>query len=52
LAFNSAEPRAFKYGTPRENALALRTIIEVGKEIRISVHITKGVAGYDFTRLY
>ncbi|MCK5188845.1 MAG: FAD-binding oxidoreductase, partial [Methylococcales bacterium] len=34
LAFNSAGPRAVKYGTPRENVLGLRAITGAGKEIK------------------
>lgn len=51
LAFNSAGPRAVKYGTPRENVLGLRAVTGNGKEIRAGVRTTKGVVGYDLTRL-
>ena len=51
LAFNSAGPRAVKYGTPRENVLGLRAITGAGKEIKTGVFTTKGVVGYDLTRL-
>lgn len=51
LAFNSAGPRAVKYGTPRENTLGLRAVTGAGKEIRVGVQTTKGVVGYDLTRL-
>lgn len=51
LAYNSAGPRAIKYGTPRENTLGLRAIIGTGEEIRTGVYTTKGVVGYDLTRL-
>ncbi|MGX2042017.1 FAD-binding oxidoreductase [Methylocaldum sp. MU1018] len=51
LACNSAGPRAVKYGTPRENALALRAVTGQGAEIRTGVFTTKGVVGYDLTRL-
>ncbi|WP_096526229.1 FAD-binding oxidoreductase [Candidatus Nitrosoglobus terrae] len=51
LAYNSAGPRAVKYGTPRENVLGLRAITGAGEEIRCGVYTTKGVVGYDFTRL-
>lgn len=51
LAFNSAGPRAIKYGTPRENTLGLRAVTGDGKEIRTGVYTTKGVVGYDLTRL-
>ncbi len=51
LACNAAGPRAVKYGTPRENTLALRLITGSGDEMRVGVHTTKGVVGYDLTRL-
>jgi len=51
LACNSAGPRAVKYGTPRENTLGLRAITGAGEEIRTGVATTKGVVGYDLTRL-
>jgi len=51
LACNSAGPRAIKYGTPRENVLGLRAITGKGEEIRTGVYTTKGVVGYDLTRL-
>lgn len=51
LAYNSAGPRAVKYGTPRENTLGLRAVTGAGREIRTGVFTTKGVVGYDLTRL-
>lgn len=51
LAYNSAGPRALKYGTPRENVLGLRAVTGAGEEIRTGVRTTKGVVGYDLTRL-
>lgn len=51
LAYNSAGPRAVKYGTPRENTLGLRIVSGAGEEIRLGVRTTKGVVGYDLTRL-
>ncbi len=51
LAYNSAGPRAVKYGTPRENVLGLRAVTGTGEEIRTGVRTTKGVVGYDLTRL-
>ncbi len=51
LAYNSSGPRAVKYGTPRENTLGLRAITGDGREIRCGVYTTKGVVGYDLTRL-
>lgn len=51
LAYNSAGPRAVKYGTPRENTLGLRAVTGAGEELRCGVYTTKGVVGYDLTRL-
>ena len=51
LAYNSAGPRAVKYGTPREHTLGLRAVTGSGEEIRTGTRTTKGVVGYDFTRL-
>ncbi|CAL1239062.1 FAD-binding oxidoreductase [Candidatus Methylocalor cossyra] len=51
LAYNSAGPRAVKYGTPRDNTLGLRAVTGAGEELRTGVYTTKGVVGYDLTRL-
>ena len=51
LAYNSAGPRAVKYGTPRENTLGLRAVTGDGRELRAGVYTSKGVVGYDLTRL-
>jgi len=51
LAYNSAGPRAVKYGTPRENTLGLRAITGAGQAIRTGTSTTKGVVGLDLTRL-
>lgn len=51
LAYNSAGPRAVKYGTPRENVLGLEVVTGSGDIIRTGVYTTKGVVGYDLTRL-
>ena len=51
IAFNSAGPRAVKYGTPRENVLDLVAVTGDGKTIRTGVYTSKGVVGYDLTRL-
>lgn len=51
LAHNAAGPRTVKYGTPRENVLALRVVTGAGEELRTGVYTTKGVVGYDLTRL-
>ncbi len=51
LAYNSAGPRAVKYGTPRENTLGLRAVTGGGDLLKTGVSTTKGVVGYDLTRL-
>jgi D-lactate dehydrogenase len=51
LAHNSAGPRAVKYGTPRENTLGLRAVTGAGEALRVGFRTTKGVVGYDLTRL-
>ena len=51
LAYNSAGPRAVKYGTTRDNVLGLRAVTGDGREIRTGLYTTKGVVGYDLTRL-
>lgn len=51
LACNSAGPRAVKYGTPRDNILGLRAVAGDGTELNCGVYTTKGVVGYDLTRL-
>lgn len=51
LAYNSAGPRAVKYGTPRENILGLTAVTGAGKEIVAGTSTTKGVVGFDLTRL-
>jgi len=51
LAYNSAGPRAVKYGTPRENTLGLKALTGTGQLITAGVRTTKGVVGYDLTRL-
>jgi D-lactate dehydrogenase len=51
LAYNSAGPRAVKYGTPRDNTLGLIAISGRAERLRTGVLTTKGVVGYDLTRL-
>jgi len=51
LAYNSAGPRAVKYGTPRENTLGLTAVDGTGRTLKVGTHTTKGVVGYDLTRL-
>jgi len=51
LACNAAGPRAVKYGTSRENVLGLEAVTGTGDIIHTGVYTTKGVVGYDLTRL-
>ena len=51
LAVNSAGPRAVKYGSTRDNVLGLSAITGTGERIKTGVVTTKGVVGYDLTRL-
>ncbi len=51
LGCNAAGPRAVKYGTPRENTLGLRAVAGDGTSLRTGCYTTKGVVGYDLTRL-
>ena len=51
LACNAAGPRAVKYGTCRENTLGLHAVSGSGQLLRTGVRTTKGVVGYDLTRL-
>jgi D-lactate dehydrogenase len=51
LAMNAAGPRAVKYGVTRDFVLGLRGVTGSGEEIRTGCRTTKGVTGYDLTRL-
>ncbi len=51
LACNAGGPRAVKYGTCRENTLGLRVVTGGGESLTTGVQTTKGVVGYDLTRL-
>jgi D-lactate dehydrogenase len=51
LAMNAAGPRAVKYGVTRDFVLGLRAVTGDGREIRTGCRTTKGVTGYDLTRL-
>ncbi|MEJ2106969.1 MAG: FAD-linked oxidase C-terminal domain-containing protein [Acidiferrobacteraceae bacterium] len=50
-AVNAAGPRALKYGTTRDNVLGLKAVTGAGESIQTGVYTTKGVVGYDLTRL-
>ena len=52
IACGAGGPRAVKYGTARENTLGLAVVTGGGELIRSGCHTTKGVVGYDLTRLF
>jgi D-lactate dehydrogenase len=51
LAFNAAGPSAVKYATTRENTLGLVAVTAAGELLHTGFNTTKGVTGYDLTRL-
>ncbi len=51
LAMNAAGPRAVKYGVTRDYVLGLRAVTGTGDVIRTGCRTTKGVTGFDLTRL-
>jgi len=51
LACNAAGPRAVKYGSTRDNVLGLTAVTGAGEIINTGVYTTKGVVGFDLTRL-
>jgi len=51
IAVNAAGPRSLKYGSTRQNVLHLKAITGNGNTIRTGEFTTKGVVGYDLTRL-
>lgn len=51
LACGAGGPRAVKYGTARDAVLGLRAIAGTGARLRTGCYTTKGVVGYDLTRL-
>lgn len=51
LATSAGGPHAVKYGTTRDHVLGLRAVTGAGDLIRTGCYTTKGVVGYDLTRL-
>lgn len=51
LACNAAGPSAVKYGVTRDHVLGLTIVSGNGEIIKTGVYTTKGVVGYDLTRL-
>ncbi|MFP5356981.1 MAG: FAD-binding oxidoreductase [Gammaproteobacteria bacterium] len=51
LACGAGGPRAVKYGTVRDNVLGLRAVTGAGHTLHTGTRTSKGVVGYDLTRL-
>lgn len=51
LATSAGGPHAVKYGTTRDHVLGIKAITGRGEEIKTGCYTTKGVIGYDLTRL-
>lgn len=51
LATGAGGPHAVKYGTTRDHVLGLKAVTGKGDAIRAGCYTTKGVVGYDLTRL-
>ncbi|WP_407275096.1 FAD-binding oxidoreductase [Halothiobacillus sp. DCM-1] len=48
---NAGGPHAVKYGTTRDHILGLKAVMGTGETLRTGTQTTKGVVGYDLTRL-
>src|SRR5690606_32204820 len=51
LATSAGGPHAVKYGTTRDHVLGLTAVTGKGDIIKTGCYTTKGVVGYDLTRL-
>ena len=51
IATSAGGPHAVKYGTTREHVLGLKAVTGAGDSITTGCYTTKGVVGYDLTRL-
>lgn len=51
IACGAGGPRAVKYGAAKDNVLGLRAISGAGVDLKTGGYTTKGVVGYDLTRL-
>ncbi len=51
LATSAGGPHAVKYGTTRDHVLGLKAVTGKGDVIKTGCYTTKGVVGYDLTRL-
>ncbi len=51
VAENAGGPRAIKYGVTRDYVMEIEAVMPNGKILTAGVRTSKGVVGYDFTRL-
>lgn len=51
LATSAGGPHAVKYGTTRDHVLGLKAVTGSGQILKTGCYTTKGVVGYDLTRL-
>ena len=51
LATSAGGPHAVKYGTTRDHVLGVKAVTGKGEKIKTGCYTTKGVVGYDLTRL-
>jgi D-lactate dehydrogenase len=51
LATSAGGPHAVKYGTTRDHVLGVKAVTGKGEAIKTGCYTTKGVVGYDLTRL-
>jgi len=51
LATSAGGPHAVKYGTTRDHVLGVKAVTGKGEAIKAGCYTTKGVVGYDLTRL-
>jgi glycolate oxidase subunit GlcD len=51
IATSAGGPHAVKYGTTRDHVLGLKAVTGEGEIIKTGCYTTKGVVGYDLTRL-
>ncbi|MBT3887709.1 MAG: FAD-binding protein [Nitrosomonadaceae bacterium] len=51
LATSAGGPHAVKYGTTRDHVLGVKAVTGKGENIKTGCYTTKGVVGYDLTRL-
>lgn len=51
IATSAGGPHAVKYGTTRDHVLGLKAVTGAGEMIQAGCYTTKGVVGYDLTRL-